>query len=187
MFKGLFMKNLTSGSWVGHPQAGTKDLCGYMTHPVTCTVFDSSKVFPPKEKENPLKAVLEVSPPGSKCCSHPPFPHRIFSLEKESHKLLSFQAEGREYQNHLDFRQRKVSLYFVLHVTGRARLKCCCWNAKMQSRTTQTKEGFAGFSANLSQNWDKFWNQVKNLRRLKVRDFQVKSERFHNLWEDAEE
>lgn len=114
MFKGLFMKDFTSGSLAGHPQAGTKDLCGYMTHSVTCTVFESSKVFSPKDKGNLLKTVPEVSPPGSKCCSHSPFPHRILFLEKESHKLLSFQTEGREYQNRSAFWQSKVSLYIVL-------------------------------------------------------------------------
>lgn len=146
MFKGLFMKNLTSGSSVGHPRSGTKDLHGYVTHSVTCTVFDSSKMFPLKDKASRLKTVLEVSPPGSQCCSHPPFPHRILFLEKESHKLLSFQTEGREYQNHSAFWQSKVSLYIVLRVTGRARLKCCCLNAKNAKQNHPHQGGFAGFS-----------------------------------------
>lgn len=175
MFKGLFMKNLTSGSSVGHPWAGTKCLCGCTSHSVTCTVFDSSKVFPPKDKANPLKTVVEISSPGSKCCSHPPFPHRILFPEKESHKLLSFQTEGREYQNHSAFWQSKVSLYIVLHVTGRARLKCCCLNVKMQSRTIQTKRGFAGFS------------ELGQISKPSEEPLQVKGERLPHTWQDAEE
>lgn len=124
--------------WVlmGRSQAGTKGLCGYVTHSETCTVYDSSKVLPPKDKENPLKTCRNFFPRIKML--FPPSPHRIL-FPDESHNLLSFQIEGREYQNHLAFWQSNVSLYIVLHVTGRARLKCCCSNAKMQSRTIQTK------------------------------------------------
>lgn len=168
MFKGLFMKNLTSGSSVGHPWAGTKCLCGCTSHSVTCTVFDGSKVFPPKDKANPLKTVVEISSPGSKCCSTLPSHTEYFS-QRRSHTsyCLSRLREGNTKIIRLS---GKARCHFTLCCMGLAGpgWNAAAWTSKCKAQPSKPRGVLQVF-----QNWAKSRSQVKSLCRLKVRDFLI--------------
>lgn len=97
----LYLNNLTGRislvvlHWVTHRKV--QKSYAAIWHILWLTVFYSCKVSPPKGTANSLKAVLEISSTGLKCCFHCPFPHRtaLHLPKKESSKLLSFQIGGK--------------------------------------------------------------------------------------------
>lgn len=162
--------SLVAPHWVIQGQAQKIYVAIYVTHSVTCAVFDSSKVFPPKDKTNPLKTVLEVSSPGSKCCSHPPFPHRTPSPEKESLKLLSFQTE-------------EISKSFIFLAKQGVDLCCaaCDWQGQTEMLLPECQNakqnhpnqgGFCRFFRT-EPNLETMWRTSSEISRLKVRHFVI--------------